>query len=94
MVVHKTPADPNTAVSSVNSGIPVKIFPNPAHNKFTLINPGNLSMKMFDIQGNLKLEKNKCTASETVDIACFSNGMYFLWLNNDKQTTVVKLVKN
>ena len=93
-VTYKTPAGPNTAISSVSGEIPVQIFPNPAHDKFTLIAPWNLNMKMFDIRGNLILEKNNCATSETVDIAGFSNGMYFLWLNDDKQSSVIKLVKN
>jgi len=64
------------------------------HNSFVLVTKGNVWMKIFDIHGNLMLQKNNCSASETVDISDFSSGIYFLQACNEEKISAVKLVKH
>jgi hypothetical protein len=50
-------------------------------------------MKIYDVQGNLMMEKNKCADIETIDITGFVNGIYFIHSNNGNKIQVAKLVK-
>ena len=93
-IIFTTPADPNTGISLNTEEKSLSVFPNPVHDSFVLETKGNVWMKIFDIHGNLMLQKNNCSASETVDITGFSSGVYFLQACNKEKISVVKLVKN
>ncbi len=88
-----TPNDPNTGISGAKEQLHLLVYPNPVHDEFTLYTSGNLWMKIYDIRGNLLLERSKCAATETIDISDFLNGVYFLQSCSDNKTDVVKLVK-
>ena len=93
-VTFTTPADPNTGISVNTEESSLSVFPNPVNNSFVMFTKGNVWMKIFDVQGNLMLQKNNCSASETVDITSFSGGVYFLQACNEEKISVVKLVKH
>jgi hypothetical protein len=90
----KTPNDPNTGIQDDNEKAQLLVYPNPVHDKFNLITTENLWMKIYDMQGNLVLQKNKCTPNETIDISGFFNGVYFVYSCNNEKISVAKLVKN
>jgi len=94
VVVFTTPADPNTAIPTIDDGKAIQLFPNPVHNTFTLKTSGNVWMKIYDIQGKLMLEKNRCAASETFDVSGFLSGVYFLQTCNNEKISILKLVKH
>ena len=93
-VLFTTPADPNTGILLNTEEKSLRVFPNPVHDSFVLVTKGNVWMKIFDIHGNLVLQKSNCSASETVDITGFSSGVYFLQACNLDKISVVKLMKN
>jgi GH35 family endo-1,4-beta-xylanase len=93
-VVYLTPNDPNTGFADQANDHLFSVFPNPAHNQFTLVSSGNPALKIYDIHGNLMFEKKKCLAAETIDLSCFSSGIYFLHASTNEKSRVVKLVKN
>jgi hypothetical protein len=93
-VLFTTPADPNTGISANTEESSLSVFPNPVNDSFQLVTKENVWMKIFDIHGNLMLQKSNCSASETVDITRFSSGVYFLQACNSDKISVVKLVKH
>ncbi len=94
VVAVKTPQDPNTGVLDENEKIQLLVYPNPVQDKFTLDTSNNLWMKMYDLQGNLVIEKNKCAPTETIDMKGFVNGVYFVHSCNNDKISVAKVVKN
>lgn len=93
-ITFTTPADPKTGIDLNTEEKSLSVFPNPVNNSFVMVTKGNVWMKIFDIHGNLMLQKNNCSASETVDITGFSSGVYFLQACNSDKINVVKLMKN
>jgi hypothetical protein len=93
-ITFTTPADPKTGIVLNTEEKSLSVFPNPVNNSFVMVTKENVWMKIFDIHGNLMLEKNNCSASETVDISGFSSGVYFLQACNKEKISAVKLVKN
>lgn len=93
-VLFNTPADPNTGIPVNTEESSIRVFPNPVNDSFQMETKENVWMKIFDIRGNLMLQKNNCSTSETVDISGFSDGIYFLQACNRDKIEVVKLMKN
>lgn len=94
IVTFTTPEDPGTGIDLTREEPEMKVFPNPVNDSFVLVTNGNLWIKIFDIRGNLMLQKNNFPPSETVDISDFQSGVYFLQACNNKKISVVKLLKN
>jgi GH35 family endo-1,4-beta-xylanase len=92
-VVYVTPKDP-TAVTDQDMDHLISVFPNPAHNQFTIVSSGNPALKIYDIQGCLMFEKKKCSASETIDLSSFSSGIYFIQARTNERKSLLKVVKN
>ena len=93
-IVFTTPADPSTGINLNTEEQSMRVFPNPVHNSFVLLTQRNVWMKIFDIRGNLMMQKSNFPASETVDISDFTSGIYFLQACNNEKISVIKLVKN
>ena len=91
-VTYLTPNFPTGSASLAE--IPLTVFPNPAHDQFTMVSSETARMKIFDLQGRLMLDKNNLSATETVDITNFSKGIYFIQTLGRNNTSVVKLIKN
>jgi GH35 family endo-1,4-beta-xylanase len=92
-VSYITPKDPNTGINSqqVNT---LSIEPNPVIGKFTLKGSEEMEMKIYNLHGQLLMEKQNCEATEVVDISHFSNGIYLLQASNQNFSNAIKLVKN
>jgi GH35 family endo-1,4-beta-xylanase len=88
-----SPLDPNTGLSDKESNHIYSIYPNPVQDKFTLISPLNTTMKLFDLQGKLMLEKRNCNNIESFDLSTFSKGIYFVQTCDNNTSNVIKLIK-
>ena len=63
-----------------DANLPFKLQPNPAHNRVKVSVAyfyGDLNVKMYDVTGNLLLEKIQ-TDKDELDISSFTPGLYFL----------------
>lgn len=92
-ITYVTPKDPNTGILENSANMLLSVYPNPVHDKFTLVSSESARIKIVDIQGKLLLEKDNLSASETVDISNFTSGIYFLQTFDNKKTNVAKLIK-
>ncbi len=93
-VVYLTPKDPTPVIELGSPAFPVSVYPNPAGDKFTLVSPGSLSMKLVDLEGRVILSRKDCTSIELIDISTVSSGVYFVQVEDGQKQTIVKLVKN
>ncbi|MDP4281529.1 MAG: C25 family cysteine peptidase, partial [Bacteroidota bacterium] len=78
----------------------IEIFPNPTHGiltvKFNKSLSDNLSIRVFNILGNPVLEKTDLNiskpVSQSIDISKFSEGVYYLRIENKSQIYTCKVV--
>ncbi|MDG2446313.1 MAG: T9SS type A sorting domain-containing protein, partial [Flavobacteriaceae bacterium] len=78
--------------NELNKGL--SIYPNPSSNRVTVNSKTDLltSISVFDINGKQILDINTINAeTKTLDISNFSNGIYFMTINNE---VTKKLIKN
>jgi len=78
--------------NELNKGL--SIYPNPSSNMVTVNSKTDLltSISVFDINGKQILDINTVNAeTKTLDISNFSNGIYFMTINNE---VTKKLIKN
>ena len=104
--VSKTITLVNSATGIVDIGLnSIELFPNPTNGTFTLrgISSANwrmesLNLKLFDAMGKQVLhqtfESNQLTRGVTIDLAPMNQGVYFLRIQADKGTRVMKVVRN
>jgi len=72
-------------------------YPNPTANHITIENPSptpkTFTLSLTNIQGQLLLsEKVEIDKTHTIDLSKFTNGIYFLSLQNDKENFVSKVM--
>ena len=75
----------------------IKIFPNPAHENFTIDFVRNISgfLRIYDASGRVVFEKavgNNSNTSLLVPSAAWSNGMYFVTITTGQNTISRKVV--
>lgn len=73
------------------------IYPNPTPNFLTIENPGaikeNFTLSLTNIQGQMLFtEQVEINKTHTIDLSKFSDGIYFLTLQNAKENYVGKVV--
>jgi len=93
-VAYVPPNDPNTGFTQSSADLLFSVYPNPVYSSFTMLSSGKIGVRIYDIQGKLRLEKKNCSSSETIDLSGFCKGIYFLQANTNEKNKVVKLVKN
>ncbi len=88
-----------TVNCTVNTGIPeytrntFNIFPNPSTGIYSVLADGPFSYEVVDLVGN-KLATGVSTNNLTkIDLQNMADGMYYLKINSDGNTTVKKLLK-
>lgn len=94
VVVVTSPTDPNTGLSGYSGDQTQYIYPNPVQDQFTFISTGNPEARLYDMQGRLLLLKKNCAAAELFVMKGLPKGIYFLQTYDDRQSDVIKLVKN
>ena len=85
-----------TAIHSILENS-VQIGPNPAGNyiniSFSPIINSKVFLKIYTLSGQLCIEKNICSGSETIDISVLNRGVYLIELNNDFDSYRSKIIK-
>ena len=77
----------------------LKIYPNPARNKITLLvsgfRPGMVIVKILDEKGNLQSKDNRLLTSNEEEIMMFlqlRTGIYFVFISQQNKTVKNKLM--
>ena len=75
--------DSNLAGSDINT-ITVSFYPNPVSETLTIEAPNQdvFKVSIFDMAGKELLQTNKTSALTTIDVSSFSQGMYFVTIND------------
>ena len=70
------------------------MYPNPATNELTIESKmQNAEIEIRDVLGQMVYSTKAIASSSTIDISMLSKGVYFISLQNGKQTINKKLVK-
>jgi hypothetical protein len=78
--------------NELNKGL--SIYPNPSSNMVTVNSKTDLltSISVFDINGKQILDINTINSeTKTLDISNFSNGIYFMTINNEVTKKLIKI---
>jgi len=76
----------STGIESVKSSN-FNVFPNPANDYFTVDFPAHITdFKLIDVSGRVLIEQKVSETKVNVNCKNISNGMYFLQLNNSKNS--------
>jgi hypothetical protein len=73
----------------------VRVFPNPANNKITInsAEKQNLILSIYNVTGNILLQKKIDRSINEIDISSLKNGMYILTITYSLVTVQQKLIK-
>lgn len=85
--------------ATVNNSI-VSVYPNPNHGEFTVamnaVKSGNWSIKVFNLLGKICLQDEWLVTSgasyKKLNLENVPKGLYFLMINNEKESGTVKIV--
>jgi 3',5'-cyclic AMP phosphodiesterase CpdA len=84
-------------INELNDPVAVYISPNPATDNITVDAKNSrstiLDLRIYDVVGNLVLEKSITGNKTNIDVSSFSKGMYFLKVKAENGTIVKKFVK-
>jgi len=84
-----------TEIENINNNKEIDIFPNPAKNEITINNPNatqNTLISIRNIQGRELIQENVNGTTNIINISKLENGIYFLTLQNEKESYVRKIV--
>jgi hypothetical protein len=87
-----------TRTGAVSTGIPdenhLKIYPNPADDQIIIEGNSEISrIELFDAEGRMMMSTLQHSESTTLDISNLAEGIYFIHITQQDQTTVHKIVK-
>ena len=91
-LVYETPTSVNNELTEPD----VIVFPNPTS---SLVNvkfgkyETNSNMQLFDVLGNMLIEKSVKSNEEQIDLNNFSPGIYFLHINQDMKEKKITIIK-
>jgi len=86
----------NTGVASINSFLEIRLFPNPAQNNVVIQIPfinDNDEATIYDITGREILKQQINSEKTIINVAMLREGLYYVYLKNGAQTTVMKFLK-
>ena len=71
-----------------------KCYPNPAQDVINIQSVANLnSIKLYNVSGQLVYSNDRNASKlHTIDISTFDNGVYFMELSTDEETSTIKIV--
>ena len=74
----------------------ISVYPNPSNGVFNMTNINNkkINIAVYNLLGELLLNKNSEESNSTIDLSNKPNGVYILRVNDGKYTNIQKLVKN
>jgi hypothetical protein len=80
-----------------NNAGSIKVYPSPATNNITIdagdLRFTNLDLRIYDVVGNLVLEKNAYINKTNIDVSALPSGVYFVKVKTEKGIKVKKFVK-
>lgn len=74
----------------------VSLYPNPASDKFEVLNDKQLplSIVIYDVKGNkIKSSDNSQLKKQSISLSDLSSGVYLVEINNNDQRTIKRLIK-
>ena len=70
-----------------------KVFPNPSSGVFSIQSKMNSAhLRVYDLQGNLVLQKSELNLNHSVDLSSLGAGIYTLALSNEEEVQYRKIV--
>ncbi len=86
----------NTVLPDNYSTQLVSVYPNPSNGVFNMTNINNkkINIAVYNLLGELLLNKNSEESSITIDLSNQPTGIFILRVNDDKYANIQKLVKN
>ncbi len=86
--------DLGIGINDVAKDDELTMYPNPATNELTIESKmQNAEIEIRDVLGQMVYSTKAIAASSTIDVSMLSKGVYFISLQNGKQTINKKLVK-
>lgn len=85
------------ACTSIDQLLPassVVVYPNPGNGMFTLSNAGQCTIRIIDPSGRLVNQSSQVSAEHEIDLTHENNGLYFMHINTERGTHVIKIIKN
>jgi hypothetical protein len=74
-------------MKNISNKVDVKVYPNPAKQKFTIEFKGDLKTRhtytIFDVEGKIIMNGDISAKTTVVDISEFTKGTYFIKIEND-----------
>ncbi len=84
----------NVGVEEMENEEHVRLYPNPASDKLTIESKmQNAEIEIRDVLGQMVYRTKAIAASSTIDVSMLSKGVYFISLQNGKQTINKKFIK-
>jgi hypothetical protein len=81
-------------MKNISNKVDVKVYPNPAKQKFTIEFKGDLKTRhtytIFDIEGKIIMNGDISAKTTVVDISEFAKGTYFIKIENDNSMVYSK----
>ncbi len=99
MAQKKNTLPEESAAGLTTFGTWAKIYPNPSYQSFTIDfaenqNPGHLKIELFNMMGaRIGAPAESCDHLLNVDLSSYPSGIYFLKMNNGRETLTFKLIK-
>jgi hypothetical protein len=72
----------------------IRIYPNPARNKFFIASDETVELDIMDINGRLMLHQDAANSGDEINIESLSEGLYLVRFKNGMNSCVRKLVIN
>lgn len=70
----------------------ISLYPNPTNGIVNITNAEGFNVDVYDILGKVILSKNNINNQETIDLTNLAAGVYYVKLQNEKASTVKKVV--
>lgn len=83
-----------TSAANIELDGKIEIYPNPVRDKVTITLPGSqVSISIFNNNGQVLFQETENTASKTIDMDNFKQGIYFIKIAGQHQSIVKKIIK-
>ena len=84
-----------TSIAEQQNNMDIKVFPNPAHNELNILSNNDLlSVKITDCQSRLLMSKDFYSKNIQIDISDYASGIYFVYLQRNTHSKVIKFIKD
>ena len=70
----------------------ISVYPNPATSNLNIVAEGAETITITNIVGQVIIEMNAKSEIETIDISKFEAGVYFVKIQNNSETAVIKVI--